>query len=79
MNPNSILNWFFYHMLEQQFSNDRREMALQLRVSERTLEGAMDDEKPAEIALLFEQLLGYSVEHDICVDDILAEYKRVQR
>lgn len=54
-------------------------MALQLRVSERTLEGAMDDEKPAEIALLFEQLLGYSVEHDICVDDILAEYKRVQR
>lgn len=79
MNPHSILNWLFYYMLEHEFDNNRREMALQLRVSECTLEGAMTDEKPAETALLFEQLLGYSIDHGVHVDDILAEYKGVQR
>lgn len=77
MNQNSILNWLFHYMLVNEFAGNRREMALQLRVSERTLENALDDEKPAETALLFEQLLAYSLENDVCVDQILAEYKQV--
>ena len=76
MNPNSILNWLFHYMLDRQFHSSRRDMALALRVSERNLVSALDDEKPAETALLFEQLLAYSLEHNICIDDILAEYKK---
>ncbi len=76
MNPNSIMNGLFYHVLEQQFGNNRREMAVQLRVSERTLRNAMENEQAAEMALVFEQILRYSLEHGICMDGILAQYKK---
>ncbi len=70
-----ILNWLFTYMLEHQFKNSRREMAIQLRVSERTLNHALNSEQ-AETALLFEQLLGYAMEHSIRIDSILDQYRQ---
>lgn len=76
MNPNSILNWLYHYSLQHLFDNDRRGMALALRVSERTLQSALEEEQSSEAALLFEQLLQYCMENDIQVDDILAKYKQ---
>lgn len=77
MNPDSILNWLFFYVLEHQFMNDRREMALQLRVTERTLNKAIDEERTAETALLFEQILEYALDHEeLCIDKILKKYKQ---
>lgn len=76
MNPNSILNWLYHHCLESLFDNDRRSMALALRVSERTLQSALDEEQSAEAALLFEQLLSYCLDNDVNVDEILRKYKK---
>jgi len=76
MNSNSILSWLYHYSLEHLFLGDRRGMALALRVSERTLQNALDEEQSAEAALLFEQLLEYCVEKGICIDNILAKYKQ---
>lgn len=70
-----ILNWLFIYMLEHYFNNSRREMAIRLRVSERTLDHAMNG-KQAETALLFEQLLGYAMERGIRIDSILNQYRQ---
>lgn len=78
MNQNSILNWLFHYMLEHEFHGNRRDMALNLRVTETTLTHAMEDEETAETALLFEQLLAYTLEHDLCIDKILLKYKQAR-
>lgn len=76
MNQASILNWLYHHCLQHIFDNDKRNMALALRVSERTLQIALDEKRSSEAALLFEQLLHYCLDNNIQIDDILAKYKQ---
>jgi transcription termination factor NusB len=74
MNHEGILGWLYHCALNKLFESDLRSMALALRVGERTLERALEQENGAESVLLFEQLMRYCMEHNISMDAMLAEY-----
>ena len=56
------------------FDSNLRAMALVLRVSERTLQKAFDNDNTAESLLVFEQLMEYCMRNQISVDAIIAHY-----
>ena len=59
MNGDGILRWIYRYALENMFDSNLRAMALVLRVSERTLQKAFDNDNTAESLLVFEQLMEY--------------------
>ena len=60
--------------MEHYFQNDSRRMALELRVTEKTLEAALSKEGSAESMLLFEQLMKYLHDNNLSMDNLLAMY-----
>lgn len=74
MKPNGILNWLYQYMLEEYFSCDTRHMAIELRVTEKTLSSALKKTTSAESMLLFEQLMEYCLRKKISMDQILMQY-----
>jgi len=69
-----MISWVYGYALEQLFAGDKRKMALGLRVSERTLDIAMNQVTSAQSMLLFELLFGYMNERGISMDNILTIY-----
>lgn len=57
MNGEGILKWIYRDVLERVFDSNLRTMALALRVSERTLQKALDNDAAAESMLVFEQMM----------------------
>ena len=74
MNHNGLLQWIYAHILEEQMNSDPRQLAIELRMTERTIETALHKEGSGEYALLFEQLLSLCAEKQISVDSILRQY-----
>ena len=74
MNGDGILRWIYRYALENMFDSNLRAMALVLRVSERTLQKAFDNDNTAESLLVFEQLMEYCMRNQISVDAIIAHY-----
>ncbi len=74
MNGEGILKWIYRDVLERVFDSNLRTMALALRVSERTLQKALDNDAAAESMLVFEQMMEYCMQHEISVDAIIARY-----
>ena len=64
MNGEGILKWIYRDVLERVFDSNLRTMALALRVSERTLQKALDNDAAAESMLVFEQMMEYCMQHD---------------
>lgn len=75
MNGEGILKWIYRDVLERVFDSNLRTMALALRVSERTLQKALDNDAAAESMLVFEQMMEYCMQHEISVDAIIARYR----
>ena len=61
MNHNGLLQWIYAHILEEQMNSDPRQLAIELRMTERTIEAALHKEGSGEYALLFEQLLSLTL------------------
>ena len=74
MSNGGILHWIYQYALEHYFQNDSRRMALELRVTEKTLEAALSKEGSAESMLLFEQLMKYLHDNNLSMDNLLAMY-----
>ena len=74
MNGDGILRWIYRYALENMFDSNLRAMSLVLRVSERTLQKAFDNDNTAESLLVFEQLMEYCMRNQISVDAIIAHY-----
>ena len=75
MKSGGLLRWAYAYILKYYFSTDKKRMAIELRVTEKTLQTAMQDESSAESMLLFEQLMCYFMKHNISIDAVLAHYK----
>lgn len=74
MDRDGILGWLYRYTLKELFDSDIRTMAIELRVSERNLQRAMEKENDVESVLLFERLMQYCMEHHISMDAILSMY-----
>ena len=74
MNHNGLLQWIYAHILVEQMNSDPRQLAIELRMTEKTIEAALHKEGSGEYALLFEQLLSLCAEKQISVDSILRQY-----
>lgn len=76
METSGMLGWAYQYALEHLFEGDKRRMALDLRMTEKTLDAAMMEESSAQSMLLFELLFGYMNARGISMDDLLARYLR---
>lgn len=74
MNNGGILHWIYQYALEHYFQKDARRMALELRVTEKTLDTALSKEGSAESMLLFEQLMKYFHDNKLSMDHLLTMY-----
>ena len=57
MNHNGLLQWIYAHILDEQMNSDPRQLALELRMTEKTIDSALHKEGSAEYTLLFEQTI----------------------
>lgn len=74
MSHSGMMKWMYHYVLGEVFDSDVRNMAIELRVTEKTLQKALEQDNCAESMLLFEQLMHYCMEHSISMDAILALY-----
>lgn len=74
MEHNSLLQWIYAHILDEHMNSDPKQLAIELRMTERTIDIALHKEGSAEYTLLFEQLLTLCAEKNISIDDILRHY-----
>ncbi|MBQ8962353.1 MAG: hypothetical protein IJ089_00950 [Clostridia bacterium] len=79
MNHNGLLQWIYAHILDEQMNSDPRQLALELRMTEKTIDSALHKEGSAEYTLLFEQLLSLCAKKQISVDQILRKYFSANR
>lgn len=70
-----MLRWIYNYTLKEVFRSDARNMALELRVGENTLQRALEQDECPESLLLFEQLMHYCMTHNISMDAFLAQYE----
>lgn len=68
---NQLLERIYQHVLTDHMGNDPRSMAMELRMTEKTIDNALKNPCSEEYALLFEQLLSLCAERGISVDAIL--------
>lgn len=74
MNHNGLLQCIFAHILTEHMNSDIRQLAIELRMTEKTIDAALQKEGSGEYTLLFEQLLSYCAEKHISVDAILQQH-----
>ena len=74
MEHNSLLQWIYAHILDEHMNSDPKQLAIELRMTERTIDIALHKEGSAEYTLLFEQLLTLCDEKKISIDGILRHY-----
>jgi len=48
MNHNGLLQWIYTHILDEQMNSDPRQLALELRMTEKTIDSALHKEGSAE-------------------------------
>ena len=56
MNDNKLLQHIYQHVLREHANSDSRTLAIELRMTEPTIDKALRKKGSAEYALLFEQL-----------------------
>ena len=76
MNHNGLLQWIFAKILDEHMNSDIRQLSIELRMTEKTIDAALHKEGSGEYTLLFEQLLSLCAERQISVDAILQQYIR---
>lgn len=76
MPAKGILSWTYQYFLQVYFDSNKRKMALSLRVTEKTLTRALDQENSSESILLFDQLMQYCFSNGISIDLILRKYPK---
>ena len=74
MNDNKLLQHIYQHVLRDHANSDSRALAIELRMTEPTIDKALRKKGSAEYALLFEQLLALCIDRKISVDSILQSY-----
>ena len=74
MNDNKLLQHIYQHVLREHANSDSRTLAIELRMTEPTIDKALRKKGSAEYALLFEQLLALCIDRKISVDSILHSY-----
>ena len=75
MDHSGMLRWIYNYTLKEVFRSDARNMALELRVGENTLQRALEQDECPESLLLFEQLMHYCMTHNSSMDAFLAQYE----
>ena len=76
MNHNRLLQQIYQHILDKDMGSDARALAVELRMTERTINNALNNTGSEEYSLLFEQLLTLCTEKGISVDAILRDIMR---
>lgn len=76
MNHNRLLQQIYQHILDKDMGSDARALAVELRMTERTINNALNNTGSEEYSLLFEQLLTLCAEKGISVDAILRDIMR---
>ena len=74
MNDNKLLQHIYQHVLKEHANSDSRTLAIELRMTEQTIDKALRKKGSVEYALLFEQLLALCIDRKISVDSILRSY-----
>ena len=74
MNDNKLLQHIYQHVLREHANSDARTLAIELRMTEPTIDKALRKKGSAGYALLFEQLLALCIDRKISVDSILQSY-----